>query len=254
MRPVNAFMNGASLRDADPRILVRSVSDGGTQREMTWGDNPGRSGQRLLGSRAVSRRLSVSFAIRELHDLAARAAALDAVNAWAQDGYLEFSNRPGQRIRVACAGFAYVADPRSYTEEFSISFDATPDPYWESKFPAAVSLAGSSGSGQITNLGNAPTKSTFTVTPTGGTLNTLTLILGGKQMAFTGLGVAANTPLTIGYDDLGYQLIGTASASKLGSRTAASADELIAPPGVSAVSFTANTACNVSIEVRSKWK
>jgi hypothetical protein len=252
MRPVNASINGVSLRDLDGRILVRTVSEQTPQATLTYGDNPGRHGQRLLSRVRETRRVTVTFAVRELRDLSARAAVVDAVNAWAQDGYLETSYRPGKRLRVLVAARAAVQDPRNYNEEFSIQLDA-PDPFWEDRDAQPLALSGTSGSGKLHNLGSAPARPVITVIPTGSTLNTLTLTVNGESMRFTGLAVPATTALVMDYDAEGYLRIRAGSANKYGCRTADSADELTAAAGASAVSFTANVSCNVKLEVRAKW-
>lgn len=252
-RFIEAAINGQPLRGVDPRILLRETADGGAQIEQTWADSPGRPGQRRALRKDRARRLTVTFAIRELYDLTLRAQVVDAVNAWARDGWLEYATRPDQRIHVYCAGLAAVGASRDYTEEFTVSFDAAPSPYWQSRQPGAYSYAGARGGGTVTNLGSAPTELRLTVTPTGGRLDTLTLTLGAQTMTFADLAVASGTALALGYDDDGYQYIRAGSASKLSCRAAASADDLILDPGGAAFGFTANVACNVSVEVIHKW-
>lgn len=253
MERIDAYINGQSLRGVDPRIILRETSDGGLQTEQLWGDNPGRAGQRRMGSHPQSRRLTVSFAVRELQSPAVRAAVIDKVNAWAQDGFLQFSSRMHQRIPVIRSGVAAIGTAKDYTEEFAVTFDAAPSPFWESADTEKVTISGKSASGQIKNLGSAPAEAIFTAIPTGGTLNTLAVTVGGTRMDFTGLAVAKNGVLALGYDSAGYQYIRSGTVSKLGCRAAASADDLLAVPGVNACSIVANVACNITIEVRSKW-
>lgn len=249
----NAWLDNQALRDVDPRILIQRIEDNVPQTDLQYGDNPGRSGQRLLMRRRVSRRISVAFAIRELRDLAARAALVDRVNGWARDGVLQISTRPTQQIRVVCAGRAAIANPWDYTEELKIDFDAVPSPYWEDRLPQRLALSGSGGQGSILNLGTADTEAAVTVTPTGGALTSFAITLGASAFTLSGLNVAKGSALSIGYDSLGYLYIRAAGASILQCRSASSSDDLIAAPGKSAVSFTANTACSVVVEVRGKW-
>lgn len=253
MQLQNAWLDNQALRDVDPRILIQRIEDNVPQTDLQYGDNPGRSGQRLLMRRRVSRRISVAFAIRELRDLAARAALVDRVNGWARDGVLQISTRPTQQIRVVCAGRAAIANPWDYTEELKIDFDAVPSPYWEDRVPQLLTLNGSSGTGSILNRGTADALASVTVTPTGGALSTLGITLGGVGFTLSGLSVATNTPLRIGYDERGFLFIKTAAASLLSCRTAESSDDLTAAPGYNSVSFTANTACRVEMEVRGTW-
>lgn len=253
MLPLNAWLNNVSLQGLDGRILVQNIPDNAPQTELLYGDNPGRSGQRWLARRRVNRRVSVVFAIRELRDLAARAAILDRVNGWAQDGVLQISNRPGQQLRVLCAGRAAMMTPRDYREEFTIDFDAAASPFWEDRVAQMLRLTGTGGSGSILNRGTADALAAVTVTPTGGTLQTLTITLGAYHFALSGLNVAQGVPLRIGYDERGYLYIKTSAASLLACRSDQSTDDLMAAPGYNEVSFTASTACQVETEVRGTW-
>ena len=253
MRPVNAILNNVSLRDLDARILVRTVSEPTPQEALTYSDSPGQDGQRLLERTRDTRRITVTFAVRELFDLAARSAIVDLVNGWARDGYLETSYRPGKRIRVTAAGWASIQDPRNYNEEFSIQFDAAAVPFWEDAVPQRLTLSGESGTGSIVNLGNKAAEPEITVTPTGGALDALTLTLGDDTFAFADLDVAQGTALRLYHDERGYLRILAGNVSRLGCRSEASPDELRAQPGSNAFSYAADTACSVVVEVHGRW-
>lgn len=252
MRPVNVWCNNVSLRDLDGRVLVRTVNEQTPQAALAYADNPGRDGQRLLSRVRENRRITVSFAVRELYDLAARARVVERVNAWAQDGELRVSYRPERRIAVTVAARAGISDPRDYNEAFKIELDAAASPYWEDVTPQRLTLSGSSGSGSIRNLGSAMAYPVISVTPSGA-LSNFYIEFGGKNFALTNLGVSSGTPLRIGHDGRGFLFIKTAAASKLGCRQRASDDELIAAPGLNAVYFSANTSCQVDLEVYSAW-
>ena len=254
MKPLNAWINNISLQGLDGRILIQGINDNAPQTEILYADNPGRPGQRLLTRRRVNRRISITFAIRELRDLAARAAIVDKVNGWAQDGVLQISNRPEQQLRVVCAGRASITSPRDYTEEFKIDYDAAASPYWEDRTPQALTITGSSGIGSLLNRGTADAMAAVTVTPTGGALGALTISVGACTFSFSGLSVANNTPLRIDYDERGILRVLAGNASRISCRTAISDDDLIAAPGINAVSFLADTACAVRVEVRGTWQ
>ena len=254
MRVPQVLCNGQALRSLNGQILVQNVIDNTPQAELSWGDNPGRAGQRLLGRRRVSRRVDVVYAIRELRDPAARASIVDLVNGWAEDGVLEVSNRPNQRLRVVCTARAAIQKPMDYTEQFTVSFEASPWPYWEDLLPTMLAMTGSNGSGNLLNPGTAPSYVSASVTPSGGTLNTLTLTVGDTSFSLSGLGVASGNELTIGYDERGILRIRSGNLGLLGCRSETSSDDLIAlPKRWNAVSFTANTSCNARIEVRGSW-
>ena len=178
---------------------------------------------------------------------------VDAVNAWAQDGYLTASYRPGRRLPVVVSAWASVTDPRNYNEEFTVTFDA-PSPYWEDTAAQVCSVtSGTSFSGTVRNIGTAPAPVCFTLTPASATLNTLSVTVDGHTFSFTGLGVASGTALKCSYDSRGYLRIMAGNTSKLSCRTAASDDMLTARPGVNGVSVTSNTAVSGTVEVTARW-
>lgn len=252
-RRLNAWINGAALRDVDGRLHVVNIKENTPDQELTWADVPGRNGQRLLSRVRRNKRITIEFDIRELFDLAARAAIVDAVNAWAADGELEVSYRPEQRMRVLLAKAAEFNGARDVTEGYTVDFDAAAVPYWEDATPTAWALSGTTGSGTIHLRGSAQAQPEIEVTPTGGALNTLQLTFGGKSMSFTNMNVASGTKLALSHDDRGILSIKAGTASKLSARTAASADDFAAGPGDVAVGFTANVACDVVFTARGRY-
>ncbi len=251
MRKLEAWINGVPLSGVG-RILIQDIADNVPETEITYGDSPDRMGQRLLARRRLSRRVNIEFAVRELTDLAARAAAVDRVNAWAQDGILEVGHRPGQRLRVICSARASIQKPRDYTEAFTVSFEAV-WPYWEDASPYITEMSGASGSGVLINYGTMDSYVSASVTPQSAALTALTLTVGSTSFSLTGLNVAAGTALTIGYDERGLLLIRAGNVGLLGCRSEQSSDDMAAAPGRNSVSFTANTACSVRLEVRGSW-
>ena len=252
MRSLHVFCNGRSLESVSGLILIRDVVDGVPKEELSYGGNPGRTGQLLLARRRVNRSVNVVFAIRELRNLAARADVVDWANAWAQDGILQISNRLHQRLRVVCAARAAIQKPRDYTEEFTLSFDA-PWPYWEETIPVRLELTGTSASGTLRCTGTAPSLARAVITPTGGTLTQMSLTLGESIITLIGLSVPSGMELAIGYDERDILRISAGGVQLLSKRTEESTDDLMAKPGMNQVSFTADTACTVNLEVRGAW-
>lgn len=252
MKKLEAWLNQVPLSGIG-RILIQDIRDSVPETEITYGDSPDRMGQRLLARRRISRRVEIVFAVRELNSLPARSAIVDRVNAWARDGILEVGHRPGQQLRVLCAARAAIQKPRDYTEEFTIAFDAAAWPYWEDIGAEKLTMSGQSGAGTLANRGTMDSYISGTVTPTGGTLNTLTITAGDTSFALAGLNVASGAALTIAYDERGLLLIRAGNEGLLSCRSEESSDDLVARPGRNAVSFTANTACDVTLEVRGSW-
>lgn len=254
MRREDVWINGRSLRDVDARIISVRVIEPETNEETSYAQNPGRSGQRLLSRYRASKKIQVQFAIRELHDYAKRTEILDAVNAWAQDGVLEVSTRHEQMARVIVTKYASAGNIAQYTDTFTIEFEMAGVPYWQDATPTSKTLTGTSASGQITVRGSAETVVEAVVSHTSGTIDTLTINVGGSMLAFTGLGVAANTDLIISHDERGLLTIKAGSVSKMSKRTAASDDDLFALPGAVDVSMTAGTSATVLLTARGRYR
>ena len=258
-RQQNVWIGGASLRDVDARIVSVSVEETENQIEETYGANAGRSGQRLMERRRIGKTVAVEFQVRELYNLAARDEVLDAVNGWAaRAGYIEIGARPGKRLLAPCRVYATSGKIRDYTGVFRLEFQADDSPFWEETSPARLTLTGAEAEGSLLMRGTWPGTVEASVKPTGGTLTGLSIMVTGADgkaasLTLSGVSVAQNTTVTIGYDANGYLSIKAGSASLLDKRTAASSDELTASPGLAAVSLTANVAVSAEITGRGRW-
>lgn len=247
---LNAWINGAALRDIDNRIHVVNITENAPDQELTWADAPGRNGQRIMGRVRRSKQITIEFDIRELFNLADRAAIVDAVNAWARDGVLKASHRPHKQIRVLLTKPAELNGARDVTSSYTVEFTAAATPYWEAEEAVELHMTGASGGGALEIPGSAEAKPEIYITPTGGTLNTLSVSFGFYTMTFTGLGVSSGNTLAITHDDNGVLVIADPATSKLEKRTAESADDFSAAPGYTVASYTANTACKAVFAVR----
>lgn len=254
LRRLNAWINGAALRDVDSKIHVVNITENAPDQELTWADAPGRMGQRLLTRRRTNKRITIEFDIRELFDLSARRAVVDVVNTWARDGVLEVSYRPEQQIRVVLAKAAEFGGARDVTGSYTLDFDAAATPYWEDITPQRLEISGASGGGTIIIPGNAPAQPEITLTPTGGTLNTVTFGFAGKEIQFTGMSIPNGMPFVISHDERGL-LTATAGAGRMLSlRTAASADDFEGGPGAVDAAYSASVACTGVFTVRGRWR
>lgn len=246
-RQQDAILNGVSLRGVDSRVIVRSINEDSNDVDFSAVENPGRHGQRMLAApRRRGKTIYIDFAIRELYDLTERAEILDTVNAWAQDGYLQTSNRPGKRIHVVCTNRATAANLREYTTDYRIELMAFRSPFWEDDYPAQTPTITGNSSVKAAVPGTAETACEARITATGA-LNAMTLTVTGadgstRTMAFSGLGMVAGDVLSVGYDDNGYLFARANSVSVLAKRSATSADELTVSPGGATFVLTGNTA------------
>lgn len=258
LRRLNAWVNNRALRDVDARIITRAITEETPQADISYGANPGRDGQRILGRQRLQKRVAIEFAIRELYDLAARTAIIDAVNTWAADGVLQVSTRPGQRMNMICVRYATAENVRDYTSTYRVEFEADAIPYWQEDTPAGASGTGTAGTLHIVTRGNAETVAEAVVTPTAGPLTTLAIRAQNgevnNRIAFTGLDVAAGTKIVLDHDTRGFFRATAGGTSILSRRTAPSADELICQPGLMTVTYATDAACAIDVTIRGRWR
>ena len=252
---LNAWFGQESLRDADPRVHLSNIA-WTTATKTGYGENTGRDGRRRHRIRRDVLRITIEFSLFEYLDIEARECAIEAVNAWARDGYLEISTKPDRRVWVQCTQRASVEDARNHNASFSLVFETADAPFWEDAHPAVFTLTGATAATTARIPGtreSAPAE--VTVKAVGGALNSLTLALGESEMEFENLGIAQGQSLILGHDENGYLTIASsAGASKYGKRTGESDDELTAEAGDATISFNANVACDVEISVWGRYK
>ena len=250
----DAWFGGDTLRAADPRIYVTNISQEIAEK-ASYGENTGLDGRRRKRVRRELLRVTVHFRVLENRDPEAREMAVEAANAWAREGYLEISTKPGRRLYVTCQGRASVKSAEDPKEEYTLTFETAESPYWEDKAATVFAFAGGATDSRTVAIpGTMDTIAEASVTPTGGTLSTLTLRLGDTYMYFTGLSVASGTALILDHDERGYLRIKAGTATKYHCRLAASDDELEAAPGGQTAGFVANVACDVVFRVRGRYK
>ena len=253
-RFLSAWVNGVALTSAVPRAIIRDIHFDAAESDLSTGDRPGQYGQTVLGLHRKSLHVGVEFVIRELFDLAARSAAQEAAAAWAQDGRLQVSNKPGRYLQMRCTGAPSLLAARDYTAVLRADFTAFAVPYWQDLDTVSLSLTGTGGNGTLRPLGTyGPQRLAVTVTPSGGTLTALTLTAGSTSMSFSGLSVAAGTPLILRYDEEDRLTITAGGAGQLSHRSG-SDDLLVTPQQANALAFTANTGCTVKFEARGLYK
>ena len=252
-RRIEAWMDGEALSSAGP-FIIREVYEDPAALEILTGERPGGYGQRLLSKKRQSLSVAIEVMIRELFDLTARARHAEALAAWCRGSVLELSNRPERRLHCYCSAEPALGEVRNYTSALRVEFTADAVPYWEDVTPREATASGSSsGSGTLWIPGSAATPVCVTVTPTGGSLTSFSVTVGGQTIELENLSVAQNGTLSFlrdARDDLSIMYSG---ASQLPKRTAESADDLFTEPGSAAYSFTANTACTVTVSARGRW-
>ena len=251
-RHIELYMDDVALSSVGP-VLVQQVHEDAPTLELMEGDRLGRYGQRLLGRKRQSLKVSVELAIRELFDLTVRARVMESIAAWAQGSKLEMSNRPHRCLMVACTGEPALTDVRDYTARIRIEWTAYTVPFWQDRGYTVCSMAeGQSGSSTLWIPGSVESPVSLSVTASAA-LTSFSVTVGGHTVAISGLSVPAGGVLEFGRDALDNLMISLSSVSQLSHRSAASDDDLMAPPGYVPISYTADAACTVTFKSRGRY-
>lgn len=254
---LNVWLDNVSLRDVDPRILIRAIREDEAEAETEYARNPGRPGRRLLDGQRTAKQVTIEFAIRELYDLAARTEILDAVNGWALGKTLTVSTRPARRLMVRCARYAAATNVREYTETYALTFEANAVPFWEDAEPVSVAYTGGNQASELLVRGDTPTVLEASFTPTAGNLSYVAITVSnadGTQYAMTvsTSGITAGKTVTFGLDERGYYQI--SGNGRFFHQQAANADELVLKPGKATVSVNVGSVtCDTALSARGRW-
>ena len=257
-RHVEAWVDGAALSSLGP-YWIQQIYEDAPALELTEGERPGRAGTLLLTRKRQQLKVALETVIAERFDLSSRAHYAEELARWAAGQgagphTLELSNHPERRLSVYLTGEPALTEVRNYAAFLRVEWTAYEVPYWEDKSPWTLAVtAGTTGTDTLTVPGTAETPVSLTVKPTGGTLGSFSVTAGGHTVALTGLSVSTSDTLAFERGPRDTLLIRSGSTSLLNKRSAASADDLLCAPGASAVSFTADAACQVTFSVRGRW-
>lgn len=252
---MQVWLNGVSLTEAVPSVIIRNVYEDDPENDLLTGERPGHPGLRVLSRKRTQLVVRVEIVIRILQDLSVRARALQDVCAWAKDGILELSNHPDQRLNCIVTQRPGLNTDRNYTQTFVIEFTALSIPYWESVLPDTVDETGTSGTLTLTPTGTVDQLPlSFSVTPASDTLTEFSASVNGYTIALEDLTVAAGKTLTLYYDSNALQWITADGVSVIGSRSASSDDDLwVIPNQENEISYTADVSSDVVFSTRGRW-
>ena len=250
----DVYMDGLPLDAIDPAIYVTDVQENPVSYEPTTLQRAKGDGLWVLRRLRDSLQVKVEFMVRE-RDVTRRAEVLNRVAAWAMDGnFLALGYRPGQRLRILCETLPAITSALKWSQVLSMTFTAYAMPYWEAETPIRASFTGTGGTASIRQAGNAPCYLEADVTPSSGTLTSLSLTADGQTMAFDWLSVGSGKMLKIFYDDQWILRAEVDGASVLSKRTSGSDDDLILPPGkFTTVTISADKAVSVTLKARGLW-
>lgn len=251
-RHVQAWINNVEITDASPLVILREPAEQPPEAELTTAERPGAPGSRLIGVKRTRLTVSLGFVLREIFDLSARAHAIEDVNAWAQDGVLELSNRENRRLQMVVTKRAALGTIRDYNQVYTIECAAVDCPFWQDRAVSSVSVTGASGTAHLTPSGTAPRLPLeLAVSPSSAALTALTVSVNGLQMQFGGFSLPAGQQMRLYYDEKMLQWLTLNGTSAVNARQSGSADDLfVVPRRDNAISFTANTAVQFTARAR----
>ena len=251
-RHVQVWINNVEITDASPLVILREPAEQPPEAELTTAERPGAPGARLIGVKRTRLAVTLGFVLRNIFDLSARTAALEEVNAWAQDGILELSNHENRQLQMVVTKRAALGTIRDYNQVYTIECAAVDCPFWQDRAVSSVSVTGASGTAHLTPSGTAPRLPLeLAVSPSSAALTALTVGVNGLQMQFGNFSLPAGQELRLYYDARMLQWITLNGVSSLGARQGGSADDLfVIPRRNNAISFTANTAVQFTARAR----
>ena len=255
-----AALNGVQLDEIDPRIIIKGIEGGAGKDTVNTVSLGGGDGTRITGKRRDSIEVAVRFSMNIRRDaIAERAAVLEAINAWAVNGgWLTINYKPDRQLYVDEIITPGEGDLWKRLTEYTITFRAHAVPYWQQAGAvSATTGASNTGSGAIQVAGSAKTVAEAVLrNMSGATINTATITIGGKSMAFENLGLGDGQSLTIDHiitDGIYALRIRIGSTSAMARRTDGSADDFEISPGANSFSFSAQRACRMTVSCRGRF-
>ena len=252
-----AALDGVQLDSVDSRIIIQAIDEAAGKDQITAVSLGGIDGSRVTGRHRDYLDVTVRFTINEKsYNPDERDEVLDKVKKWAgKGGTLTVNYKTGKQMKVICAqqpGGGDLATRQTY----AIVFRAYGVPYWEDASATSVTLdQGDSGEGTLTMGGSAESVAEATIRNVSGeTISSLSLTVNGREMSFSGLGLANNGYLTIDHIEAGGRRvkrarIGTASVlDKLSG-----ADEFLLQVGSNAISYEADGDVIVTVSAKGRY-
>ena len=253
-----AALDGVQLDSLDERIIIQSIEPAAGKDTLSAVSLGGADGSRLTGKHRDWLDVNIKITINEKsYHPAQRDAVLDKVRAWAaKGGILTVNYKEGKQLSVICAQQPAEGDLAS-RGGYTITLRALAVPYWEATQAKSVTLTqDDEGEGTLVLSGSAKTIGEVTVqNKSGDTLQTLAITVNGREMAFTGLGLANNGYLVIDHVQAGGRIVKRArigQASVLDKLEGA--DEFILEPGSNSISYEAGGDVIVTVSAKERWE
>lgn len=250
------MLNGISIRENDPRIVVSGILDSQPKEKAIVTPMGYTHGGRL--TKTLRQELTATFTVGiNESDFEERNAIYQTIRKWGRyAGYLTTGARENQRLYVETMEIK--SRGKRQLEVIAITFTAYAKPFWENiaATSASVKVGATSGATTLYAAGNADecqVDAEITVVGSG-TFNTLIVVSNGTYMSFSGLGITTRGTVKIAHTDDGTLMVKHNDTSLLPYRSGLSDDDLTAEPGKSnSVSFTTNVACTAKFSTRGRW-
>jgi hypothetical protein len=242
-------LNGQSLDGVHPAIVIQSVDPGAAAENVQVAARMTGFGARITGNSWPQREVKVRYGIDiPKKDLEARRAVYESVCAWArQKGWMTANFMPYKRLYVDKTVISSMGDPREWTNEFELTFQAYNVPFWQDEIPEIAQYTSvSSGAKAIRVKGNAPGVLDVSFKNTSGSsCANVAFTVGNNTLTFTGINLANNDTLEIthGTDGLLRAYVGTTSKYSLMT----GGDDLYVEPGNRTLTLSASAAGTLTI-------
>lgn len=252
-------IDGKELDAIDESIYITDIRETAPKMRTESVLNAIYSGTRITRRTRQSLSVKISFAIRE-RDVFQRQRIMQQINAWAKEGYLTLSTRPGQRLRVIPEALPATDSALRWWDTLTMDFAAYALPYWQDQIPTSAVLSGTEGTKTVFVPGDAwEEEDVFVeadVTNKGSaSMNALTLTAGDTYFRFASLNLPPGKTLNITYEDDGILRILTDGASALAKRLPESSDDLRLPIGKSgALSVSADQSVSMTYRFRGVYR
>ena len=252
-------LGGVQLDGLDNRIIITGIDEAAGKDSITGVGSALGNGQRITNKKRDTLDVTVKFALNIRNtDMAAREELLEKVISWAAPGgWLRVGSRPGKQLMVTLAQAPGSGDMFNWANDFTIVFRAYSVPFWmESNAVSVKSGTAANGSMTIEVPGNTETVAGATIeNKSGKTINKLTLKVGDSEISFTDLNLGGADTLYIEHTtrpDIAFLKIRTgAGGSVMAKRSGA--NDLKVQPGQNAITFTADRAVVVTVNVRGRY-
>lgn len=268
MRMQDVKLDGVSLADVDPMVLVQDVSESapaiGVQSVGMFG-----GGSLALGTDRQYIDVTITFALRERRLIDNRRRVLSDVARWAANGgVLEISSRPDQHLNTICVQLPAPGDQREWTTSYTIVLRSSAIPYWQGESVTVGTYRASTGPEMWLDVpGDVPTplEGLFTYSSQSGN-RVNTIIIGDEAMGdvidLRNVGLFVDETLIMWHGDSGrlaMSIIGPNESglmefrSVLDKRTPKSLDEYMLKPGRTMLKCYSNLGVKWEIKARGRY-